>query len=74
MAKANTYESNPVGGYCTRKDCVICGKESVRRVFYNPTYMNGDAEWLGDYCEEHKNLDWAKKIESKEIAAKYEID
>lgn len=73
MARANTYESNDVGGYMSRKDCIICGKESTKRVFYNPTYMNGDAEWLGDYCDEHKNLDWAKKIESGKIIGKYNI-
>lgn len=74
MARSNTYESNNVHGYHTRRECIICGNESEKRVFYNPTYMNGDAEWLGDYCEEHKSLDWEKKIESGDIIGKYRTD
>ena len=74
MAKPNTYDIDKVDGYCSIKNCIICDKESSKRVFYNPTFMNGDAEWLGDYCNEHSNLNWIKKIENKEIIGKYNLD
>ena len=56
MAKANTY-SMEKGGYIYRTKCALCENKPTNRAFYYPTYMNGDAEWLGDYCEEHKNTD-----------------
>lgn len=57
MAKANTYEMDKGGGYFwDKRGCHVCGgKPVLYRGFYYPTYMNGDAEWLGDYCEQHKN-------------------
>lgn len=58
MAKANTYVMEN-GGY-TFKDCLICGKRAIYRAFYYPTYMNGDAEWLGDFCKEHKDVNLKK--------------
>ena len=41
------------GGYLF-KNCEICGEKANHRAFYYPTVMNGDAEWLGDFCENHK--------------------
>jgi hypothetical protein len=58
MAKANTYKMEKAGSY--RKKCALCDKKPKYRAFYYPTYMNGDAEWIGDYCEEHKNTDLKK--------------
>lgn len=55
MAKANTYKME-TGGYMF-KTCCICEDKAIYRAFYYPTYMNGDAEWLGDYCEKHKSVD-----------------
>ena len=52
MAKANTYTME-TGGYLF-KNCEICGEKANHRAFYYPTVMNGDAEWLGDFCENHK--------------------
>lgn len=54
MAKANTFDVDKIGGYMEPKECAICGQVSAYRTFFNPTYMNGDAEWCGDYCEIHK--------------------
>ena len=42
------------GGYIFKKKCALCNNTPVYRAFYYPTYMNGDAEWLGDYCENHR--------------------
>lgn len=55
MAKANTYEISK-GGYNLEKSCALCDQKPSYRAFYYPTYMNGDAEWLGDYCEDHKSV------------------
>ena len=68
MAKSNTYAMEKMGGYIPHKEgCSICGsKELTHRAFYYPTYMNGDAEWLGDYCKEHAGVD-LKKVQSGEI-------
>ncbi len=55
MAKPNTYKMER-GGYLF-KFCEVCGKQANHRAFYYPTYMNGDAEWLGDFCEKHSNVD-----------------
>jgi len=54
MATANTFEVDKISGYTGKKDCAICGELSAYRTFFYPTYMNGDAEWCGDYCEKHK--------------------
>ncbi len=55
MAKENTFAMEK-GGYSFSKEtpCAIGGEEPTYRAFFYPTYMNGDAEWLGDYCEAHK--------------------
>lgn len=55
MAKADTY-SMETGGYSFKERCALCENKPTCRAFYYPTYMNGDAEWLGDYCEEHKGI------------------
>ncbi len=73
MAKANTYELDSIEGYFGEKPCVVCGEKSTKRAFYYPTYMNGDAEWLGDYCKEHAQLHIVHKIEKGELEAKYKI-
>lgn len=54
MAKANTYTMEK-GGYLF-KQCEVCGEKANHRAFYYPTVFNGDAEWLGDFCEKHKNV------------------
>lgn len=59
MAKANTYAMEK-GGYSFEKKCELCDNKPTYRAFYYPTYMNGDAEWLGDFCETHKNVDMTK--------------
>lgn len=64
MAKANTYKMER-GGFNFTKECELCRARPIYRAFYYPTYMNGDAEWLGDFCEQHKNVDM-KKLDAKE--------
>ena len=59
MAKANTY-SMESGGYIFKEKCELCSEKPTYRAFYYPTYMNGDAEWLGDFCEKHKKVDMKK--------------
>lgn len=56
MAKAHTYEMEKGGFSWDERGCAVCGAEPVARGFYYPTYMNGDAEWLGDYCKAHKGV------------------
>lgn len=55
MARANTFAMEK-SGYMFSKDrpCAICGATPEYRAFFYPTYMNGDAEFLGDYCPAHK--------------------
>ena len=59
MAKANTYEMES-GGFNFKKHCEHCETAPRYRAFYYPTYMNGDAEQLGDFCEQHKGVDIKK--------------
>ena len=56
MAKANTFkmEKEP---YFFKDQCLLCDKKPEYRGFYYPTYFNGDAELVGDFCEEHKDID-----------------
>lgn len=56
MAKPHTY-SMEKGGFMFADKCELCSEKPTHRAFYYPTYMNGDAEWLGDFCEEHKGVD-----------------
>ena len=63
MAKADTYKMES-GGY-SFENCEVCGTEASYRAFYYPTVFNGDAEWLGDFCELHKHADM-KKLTPKE--------
>ena len=56
MAKANTYTMEQ-GGYLYKDKCEMCDEKPNHRAFYYPTYMNGDARWLGDFCEKHKMAD-----------------
>ena len=72
MAKADTYEMDKEG-YLLEEGCAICGKKPEYRGFYYPTYFNGDAEWLGDYCEEHKNTSLSK-VQSGEIKLLYKVE
>lgn len=54
MAKADTFSMEDGGYQYVKEGCIICGAPAVARGFFYPTYMNGDAKWLGDYCKEHK--------------------
>ena len=47
MAKAQTYELES-GGFTNRHGCNVCCKntQKTHRIFWNPTYMNGDADIL----------------------------
>lgn len=59
MAKANTYKME-TGGYTFCDKCELCDNKPNYRAFYYPTYMNGDAECLGDFCEKHKSINMRK--------------
>lgn len=61
MAKANTYKME-CGRFLFKQKCQLCDVKPTYRAFYYPTYMNGDAEWLGDFCENHKNVNMKKLI------------
>lgn len=58
MAQAKTYQLENFNTLNWMNDCPckVCGaKEGTEwRVFYYPTYMNGDAEYIGSWCDEHK--------------------
>lgn len=56
MAKADTYKMER-GGFLFLNKCDKCNNKPLYRAFYYPTVMNGDAEWLGDFCEEHKDVE-----------------
>ena len=56
MAKADTYKMES-GGFSFEPKCLLCDQEPTYRAFYYPTVFNGDAEWLGDFCEQHKKVD-----------------
>ena len=43
--------------YFFKDQCLLCDKKPEYRGFYYPTYFNGDAELVGDFCEEHKDID-----------------
>lgn len=62
MAQANTYDLEHGGFSWGGSTCKTCGGRtgSPWRIFYNPTFMNGDAEWISDFCENHKGA--AKKM------------
>jgi hypothetical protein len=72
MAKADTYEMESGGFRYDKRGCAICGEPASRRGFYYPTFMNGDAEWLGDYCKEHKGTNLAQVNHGK-VPLRYEI-
>ena len=75
MAKANTFGWDKIDGYVSKKNCAICGQPSKWRVFFYPTFMNGDAEWCGDYCAEHKLSEQdIIKVCKGEIKILYKID
>lgn len=61
MAKADTYKMER-GGFIFTGTCDLCKEKPLYRAFYYPTYMNGDAEWLGDFCEQHKDVDMTKLL------------
>ncbi len=74
MAKANTFKMESGGFFFDpKKGCAICGAEASHRGFFYPTYMNGDAEWCGDYCDEHKGTN-LQKVCKGEIKIRYKID
>ena len=72
MAQANTFSMERGGFFFTEEGCAICGEKASRRAFYYPTYMNGDAEWLGDYCENHKRTD-VRLVANGEIPVRYAL-
>lgn len=74
MAKADTFAMEK-GGYIFTKDrpCAICGKTPEYRAFYYPTFMNGDAEFLGDYCAEHKGTNLQDVCKGK-IPLRYKLE
>lgn len=72
MARANTYEMEKGGFSWHKEGCIICGAKPVARGFYYPTFMNGDAEWLGDFCQEHTKVN-LKKVMAGEIPLLYKI-
>lgn len=65
MARANTYAMEK-GGFSFANKCELCNQKPTYRAFFYPTYMNGDAEWLGDFCEEHKGVNM-RQLKSKDI-------
>jgi hypothetical protein len=56
MAKADTRRMER-GGFMFKPYCQLCGNKPTHRAFYYPTVFNGDAEWLGDFCDDHKDTD-----------------
>lgn len=51
MAKANTYELEKANII----KCLVCDFEGTGyTLWYYPTFMNGDAEVEGQFCEKHK--------------------
>lgn len=73
MARANTFEMDKGGYSWDKRGCIICGEKEVNyRAFFYPTYMNGDAEWLGDYCKEHKGTNLQNICKGK-IAIRYAL-
>lgn len=68
MAKANTYELEHSGYFWKEQGCIVCGSKEGKepnkkygsdgpyRLFYYPTFMNGDAEWIADFCYKHKKV------------------
>jgi len=65
MAKAKTYEMEKRTSFNLTNKCELCENAPSYRAWYYPTFMNGDADWLGDFCQEHKGVDMTK-LESKE--------
>lgn len=58
MAKEQTYKMETKG--YSFENCEVCGEKANHRAFFYPTVMNGDAEWLGDFCEKHRGVDMKK--------------
>lgn len=76
MAKANTFAmEGPRVGYVFSDDrpCAICGAKPEYRAFFYPTYMNGDAEFLGDFCKEHKGINLRDICKGK-VPIRYKVD
>lgn len=67
MAKAKTYKMNS-WLYLFREKCSLCDEKPKYRWFYYPTCMNGDAEWIWDFCETHKGIDLKKFSQSNIIS------
>lgn len=73
MAKANTF-SMEKGGYAyDKRGCIICGEPAERRAFFYPTFMNGDAEWLGDYCKAHAGTSLPSVADGK-VTLRYALE
>lgn len=58
MAQAKTYQLEDFNtlNWMDEHPCKVCGAKKGRewRIFYYPTYMNGDADYKGSWCNEHK--------------------
>lgn len=72
MARANTFAMETGGYIYDKRGCIICGAPAQYRAFFYPTYMNGDAEWLGDYCKTHKGTNLKSVCEGK-IPLRYKL-
>ena len=72
MARANTFEMDKGGYSWDKRGCAICSAIPEYRGFYYPTFMNGDAEWLGDFCKVHKDTKLSDVMAGK-VVLKYEV-
>ena len=65
MARANTYKLES-GHFLGKSKCKTCGIEvdtdqlkdwknlpTIHRIFFYPTFMNGDAEMQAEFCDNH---------------------
>lgn len=72
MARPNTYEMERGGFTWDKRGCVICGEKPMYRGFFYPTFMNGDAEWLGDFCQAHKGTNLSG-VAKGTVTLQYEV-
>lgn len=72
MARADTFAMERGGYSYDKRGCIVCGDKAEYRAFYYPTFMNGDAEWLGDYCKAHKGTNLESVCRGK-VPIRYEL-
>lgn len=70
MSTPDTYAIETGGYTFEKRGCIIFGDKAMFRGFFYPTYMNGDAEWIGDFCEKHKGTN-LKDIKDGKIELQY---